>query len=131
MKDLRSFIGPTSRRRRIATIIAVLGVALVGTQLGRVWPREQSVTYELSAGARELEVDYLQESEAVSSLRFRGLNDESLVITETVRLQPGEYRVQFTVYGYDESVMEDVRTLNVPAQGVVRFDLRRPSERPE
>lgn len=112
-------------RRRIAGLVALAGLALVGAQLMRAWPRSQEVVYELGAGASALEVDYLKENEAVTSVRFRELGDDTRVIRHTVRLQPGTYGVRFAVYGPAGGVLEGLRTLAVPAEGVPRFDLKK------
>jgi hypothetical protein len=106
MTDFGSNIGPPSRRRRIATLIAVIGVAFVGP------------------GIAELDVDYLQDGEAVASARFGVAAQNARFFRHSVRLQPGEYQVHITLYGTDGSAVEEARSLAVPARGMTRFDLK-------
>ena len=56
--------------RRLATVVAIVGVAVVASQLASVWPRDVSIAYELSPEVERLHVDYLQEGEAVASVRW-------------------------------------------------------------
>ncbi len=114
-----------STRRRIATVIAVVGVFFIGSRLASVWPRDVDVSYEVDSGVDELDVDYLQGGEAVSSARFRSAGGaEAGVFRHTVRLQPGEYQVHITLYGHQGDAEELRRSLAAPASDGVRFDLR-------
>ena len=132
MKDLRSYIGPPSTRRRVATIIAVVGVAFVASRLASVWPRDVDVAYEVGPEITKLDVDYLQDQVAVASVRFsRAPGEKQPFLRHTVRLQPGEYQIHITLYGQDGSATEEARRLAVPARSAARFDLKdatRPSE---
>ena len=123
MMDFKSTIGSMSTRRRVATVVAVVGVAFVGSQLAKVWPREVATTYEVGPQVRELDIDYLQGGEAVASVRFTQTGPETSVFRHNVRLQPGEYQVHITLYGQDEPAIELTRQLAVPARGVTRFNL--------
>ncbi len=125
MKDSKVNIGSLSTRRRVATIIAVVGVAFVGSRLGSVWPRDTDVTYEVGPDIAELDVDYLKDGEAVASVRFGRDGEREPFFRHTVRLQPGEYRIHIMLYGDDGSAIELARTLAVPARGVTRFDLKK------
>jgi hypothetical protein len=131
MSGLRSNIGPSSTKRRVATAVAVLGVILVGSQLARVWPRNVEVSYALDPGVIEVDVDYLQEGEAVASARFRQPDPKTTVVRHTVRLQPGEYQARITVYRSDGPGVEHARVLVIPAEGLTRFDLKEASTRSE
>jgi hypothetical protein len=131
MKDFEFNIGSPSTRRRIATIIAVIGVAFVASRLASVWPRDTHVTYEVGPGIAELDVDYLQEDEAVASVRFAGATQGEPFFRHTVRLQPGEYQIHITLYGHDGSAVEEARSLAVPARGANRFDLKDATEASE
>lgn len=124
MTDFGSNIGPPSRRRRIATLIAVIGVAFVGSRLAGVWPRDIDVAFEVGPGIAELDVDYLQDGEAVASARFGVAAQNARFFRHSVRLQPGEYQVHITLYGTDGSAVEEARSLAVPARGMTRFDLK-------
>ena len=101
--------------------IALIGVVFVGSLLAGVWPRDVEVAYRLGPGVTELDVDYLQEGEAVASARFEPRDTKMAVVRHTVRLQPGEYEVRFLVYGPDGRGVERAKVLIVPAEGLTRF----------
>ena len=129
MTSHRFNIGPLSTRRRIATVIAVIGVFFVGSRLASVWPRAVDVSYEVDSSVSELDVDYLQEGEAVSSARFRSAGGaEPRFFRHTVRLRPGEYQLHITLYGHQGDAEELRRSLTAPASHGVRFDLRSAGE---
>ena len=123
MSNLESNIGPSSRKRRFATVVALIGAAVVGSLLARVWPRDVEVAFSLDPGVTELDVDYLEEGEAVASARFMPTVGKTAVVRHVVRLQPGEYEARITVYGPDGRGIEHARVLVVPAEGLTRFDL--------
>jgi len=129
MRDLGSNIGPSSIRRRIAAVIAVIGIVLVGGQLARRWPRTVEIAYSIDPGVIELDVDYLQEDEAVASARFNQQEAKTALIRHSVRLQPGEYQARMTVYGSDGRAVEHRQVLVVPAAGLTRFDLKEATTR--
>jgi hypothetical protein len=120
-------------KRRIATLIALIGMVFVGGLLARVWPRNVEVAYSLDPGVTELDVDYLQEGEgeAVASARFEQPKAKIVLFRHTVRLQPGEYEARITVYGPDGRGVEHGKVLVVPAEGLTRFDLREATSRSE
>jgi hypothetical protein len=117
-------IGPTSTRRRIATVIAVIGVLVVGRELANAWPRETPILYEVGPSVAELDADVLQEGEAVASARFRRPEASPGTLRHAPRLQPGRYELRVTIRGRDGSAFEEVRSLSVPAAGPTRIDLR-------
>jgi hypothetical protein len=129
MSDWGSNIGPSSTKRRIALGIALIGVVFVGSLLAGVWPRDVEVSYSLDPGVTGLDVDYLQEGEAVASARFKQRDTNIAVVRHTVRLQPGEYEVRFIVYGPDGRGVEHAKALLVPAEGLTRFDLKEATTR--
>jgi len=109
--------------------VAVLGLALVAAQLARVWPRNVDVTYALDPGVTEVDVDYLQDGEAVASVRFGQPATKTKLLRHTVRLQPGEYEARITVYRPDGRAVEQAKVLLVPTEGLTRFDLRETTHR--
>ena len=111
-------------RRRIAMVIAIVGIVFVASRLGAAWPRSVEVAYAVPPSVDELDADYLQSGAAVASVRFRQLADNSSAFRHIVRLRPGAYRVHITLSGQDGSAVEHVRDLSVPTSGVTRFDLR-------
>jgi hypothetical protein len=124
MKGSTFNIGSKSTRRRIATVIALIGMVVVGTRLADVWPREATVAFVVHPQVVELAVDYLRGGEAMASARFRRTSEKPPFFQHTLRLSPGEYQVHVIQYGADFSPIEEVRTLRVPGPGVTRFDLR-------
>ena len=104
-------------------MVALIGAAVVGSSLARVWPRDVEVAFSLDPGVTELDVDYLEEGEAVASARFMPTVGKTGVVRHVVRLQPGEYEARITVYGPDGRGIEHARVLVVPAEGLTRFDL--------
>jgi len=115
---------PSPTRKRLVIVIAVVGLAVVGGQLARVWPRDVEVAYQPGPEVRRVDVDIVQEGEAVTSARFKRAAGDRSAFFHTLSLQPGQYRARITVYGPDGRGIEHSRPLVVPADGVTRFDLR-------
>ncbi len=126
MEELRSNIRSSSTRRRIATVVAVVGVFWVGSHLARAWPRAVEVAFALGPEATEVDVDYLLDGEAVGSVRFRDAGRSKGDLRDSISLPPGEYEARITVYRAGGPAVEHRRTLVVPASGLTRFDLRAP-----
>jgi len=112
-------------------VVAVIGVIFVAGRLERAWPRNVEISYRLDPGSTALDIDYLQESEAVASARLTQPEAKTTVVGHTVRLQPGEYQARITVYGSDDRGVEHTRVLVVPAEGITRFDLTEAANQPE
>ena len=130
MTSSRSIWGSLSSRR-LATVVAIVGIAFVGRHLASVWPRDLSVAYEVAPEVERLDVDYLQEGEAVASVRFAKRAEDSPVFRDTVRLQPGEYQVHLTLYGARDEAATALRRLVVPTHGLTRIDLKNETFRSE
>ena len=131
MSDLGSNIGPSSRRRWIAAAIAVIGTIFLGSRLAGSWPRDVDVRYTIDPGVVELQADYLQEGEAAASARFRQKDPKNRLIRHTVRLQPGTYEAQITLYRAEDGALQLSRVLKVPNEGPIRFDLKEGTGRSE
>ena len=131
MSGLRINIGPSSTKRRIATLIAIVGLLVVGKHLASIWPRDVEIAYTIDTDVTGVDVDYVQEGDAVASVRFTQPPQKSTVLRHTVRLQPGEYQAQIIVYSSDGSGVEHQRRLQVPAAGLNRFDLKEATKRSE
>lgn len=126
-----SNLGPSSTRRRLAIVIAVVGIVIVGQRLAAHWPREIEIAFEVSPQVNQLDVDYLLDEGGVASARFSQTDAKTTVFWHSVRLQPGKYEVHMTVYGSAGPAVEDARVLVVPTEGVTRFDLRALAARSE
>jgi hypothetical protein len=129
MTNYRSNIGSSSTRRRVATLIAVIGFAFVGSRLASVWPRNVEIAYDVGSMVEELDVDYRQAGDLVASVRFDQPAQKVAIFRHVVRLRPGEYQIHITLYGRDRSATEERRRLSVPATGVTRFELRGATKR--
>jgi hypothetical protein len=103
----------------------------VASRLARSWPRDVEVRYELDPGVVELDVDYVQEGEAVASARFRQEDPKNSLIQHQVRLQPGTYQARIMVQRADGRGLEHTRALIVPSEGTTRFDLKTVTRRSE
>jgi hypothetical protein len=71
----------------------------------------------------ELDVDILQEGEAVLSARFQRAAESRPRFTHETKLRPGRYQLHITMRDRDDSTFEEVRTLVVPTEGPARLDL--------
>lgn len=131
MSGFGTNIGPSSTRRRIAAVVAVIGLLVVGNHLASIWPRDVEIAFTIDTDVTGIDVDYVQEGDAVASVRFTQPPEKSAVLRHTVRLQPGEYRARIVVYSADGSGVEHQRRLRVPAAGENRFDLKRSAKRSE
>ena len=81
-------------------------------------------TIDIRESMKKLDVDYLDGEEAVVSARFKQPDSKTTVFRHIVRLQPGEYRALVPLHWTEGPATERTRRLVVPAEGVVRFDLR-------
>jgi len=131
MSGLTTNIGPSSAKRRIASLIAVIGLFVVGNHLASIWPRDVEVAYTVDAEVTGIAVDYLQEGDAVTSVRFTRPDGNGTLLRHTVRLQPGDYVARIILYSSDGSGVEYERRLRVPGTGLNRFDLKDATERSE
>lgn len=111
--------------RRLAVIVALVGIAFVGTRMVRAWPRQVEVRYEFDPEAvRRLHVDYTLGGDAMVSARFRTADGDRGGLRHTVRLPPGRYDAEITIYDAAGNGTSYTRVLVVPPDGEVRFDLR-------
>ncbi|MGB3051231.1 MAG: hypothetical protein WBB42_09545 [Polyangiales bacterium] len=129
MSGVRTIIGPSSTKRRIATLIAIIGLLVVGNHLAGIWPRDVEIAYTIDPDVTGIAVDYLLEGDAVASGRFTQPDRKSADLRHTVRLRPGEYQARIIVYSSDGSGVEYQRRLQVPAAGLNRFDLKKATKR--
>ncbi len=129
MTDWRSIIGSVSTRRRIAALVAIIGVVVVASRLATAWPRNVNVAYEVGPGVVALDVDYVQDGQAVWSARFEQPGGKVERFRHSVRLQPGDYQAQITVYTAEGAAREAARKLTAPARGLIRIDLREAQKR--
>lgn len=116
--------GPSRTRKRLATVVALVGIAVIGGHLARVWPRDVDVAYRPDDDVQRVDVDIVLDGEAIASARFfRPIEDKDDLL-HTVSLPPGQYEVRITEYGADGRGVEHSRVLVIPSAGLTRFDLR-------
>jgi hypothetical protein len=106
-------------------------VIFVGSRLAQAWPRNVQISYAVDPNVTAVDVDYLQEGEAIASARFTPPAMKTTAVQHTVRLRPGEYQARITVYGSDDRGVEHSRLLVVPTEGITRFDLKEAANPPE
>lgn len=123
---LLGFMRP--HRRRLATLVLLVGVVAVGAILGDEVPREVHLRYAFGpdhATLREAHVAFWIGDDEVQSARFthpRGLPDR---LDHAISLAPGRYRVEATLRS-EASSRRVERALRVPIDGVVLLDLAAP-----
>jgi hypothetical protein len=110
--------------RRVASLIALIGIAVVAGYMAKVWPRKLAVRYLFPPDVARFDVDYTLEGEAMLSARFVTEGHETGSVSHELELQPGEYEAEITVYDAAGVGVVVTRPLIVPTDGEVRFDLR-------
>lgn len=109
------------RRRKVALLVALVGVLLVGSRLAGAVPRDVAIEYRLESQrpVQEVRIAYILDGEEVVGARFEGPGSR---VSHEVSLPPGRYRVEALVR--DEGTQRLVRrALRVPAAGIVYIDL--------
>lgn len=114
-------------RKRVATFVGVIGLAVVGAQFLGATPREVEIRYALGAehgDVTEARIVYRRDEDgaAVQGMRVRYEEGAPRTIRDTVELPPGRFRVEARLRG-PELRREVERTLEVPPDGPVRLDL--------
>lgn len=113
-----------AHRQRLARLVGMLAVLLVAGQLAGAMPRATDVRYEVGEGQRELRVAYLgEDGDEVKGVRFGGPRGVPALVRHEVELSPGRYRIEAVLRGAGQARLVE-RALEVPAEGVVRIDLR-------
>ena len=111
--------------KRIAPLVAVVGVFVVGGQLKSVAPTEVEILYRFGddhRNIRELNVSFRRDGDEQKGTRFTEASGFGSELQHVIELAPGRYEVVFEVRG--ENVSYDVtRALVVPSEGVVGFDV--------
>jgi hypothetical protein len=113
------------RRRRVAPIVMIVGLLVVGGQLFGVVPRETEVRYRLGpehGDVTSARIAYVADGEEALGARFDWHDGAPESVHHTVSLIPGRYEVRAELSG--PGVARDVvRALTVPADGVVTIEL--------
>lgn len=107
-------------RRRVAMLVAVVGVLVVGGRIFEAVPREVSVEFSVPEhGVEAVQVAYFLSGDEVSGVRF---DSPRPPLRHTLSLSPGRYHVEAVIRaGEGQRVVR--RALRVPAEGIVHIDL--------
>jgi hypothetical protein len=112
-------------RGRIARLVAVVGVLVVGAQFLPIIPREVELRYDLGpahATVSGLELVYQAGDDDLASARFGFGEEGPRLVDHSVRLAPGAYDVRATL-STSLGSQRFVRHFEAPADGVVRIEL--------
>jgi hypothetical protein len=112
-------------RKRIARLVALVGVVLVAAHLVTSLPREVEIRYALGpdhGAVTEAQFSYHAEGHAMKGVRFHYAHGAPAVVLHRVELPPGQYAIVAHLTGPDLSRTVRHR-LEVPTDGVVRVDL--------
>lgn len=113
-------------RKRLATLVLVLFLALVAITITDAIPRETRVDVPLGqehARVTEARVDYVQDDEAVHSVTLRWPHGAPASFRHTLDLSPGDYEVSVVLIERDGRQRHLTGRLRAPADGVVRLAL--------
>jgi hypothetical protein len=112
-------------RKRIAQVIALVGVALLVGHLASFLPRNVDVRYDLGPDHGEVtdvHLSYLFEGEEMKGVRFHFAHGAPKVVHHRVELPPGDYLVVASLSG-PALHRTHRRGLAVPTEGPVRYSL--------
>jgi hypothetical protein len=113
------------KRRRLLPLLVVVAVLVMGSRLAGAVPREVSMRYELAPRYGTLEearIGYRLDGEEVKAVRFAYAEGAPSVVHHEVTLSPGHYEIVADVV-HEGVASRFIRTLEVPADGVVRVRL--------
>lgn len=113
-------------RRRLATLVLALFVAVVAVQVGSAIPRETQVDVPLGtahADVTEARIEYWQEDELVRSITRRFSHGAPVSVRDTLDLSPGSYDVSVTLMERGGTERALTGRLTAPSDGVVRLAL--------
>lgn len=117
-------------KRRLAPLVLVGGIALVAGPLSNAAPRATSIRLRLPEPQRVrlVTVSVLDAGEPILGLQLAYEQGAPDRITEELELVPGHYELRVDVTraaGAQPASATSIRALEVPADGVVVFDLTR------
>jgi hypothetical protein len=112
-------------RQRLAPLVVLIGLIVIGGIIFEASPRETEIRYDLGPSHRDIEtarIAYLLDGDEVLGARFRFDDGAPEALRHTVELSPGRYEVKAELRG--RAVSRDLsRVIRLPADGVVRVDV--------
>lgn len=109
-------------RRWLALAVVLIGTFFVGKRLERAWPRGVDLQFKVGHGTEALAVDFVQDGEALKSVRFNLGSHPHPVIAHHIELVQGSYELVTTVYR-DGVATPSTHSLVVPSQSVAVIDV--------
>jgi len=121
--DIKGFL--KTHRRRIARVIAVVAIAVLGAHFFANIPREVDLRFDLGPDHDRwtaVQISYQIDGGEVAGVRWSYRRGAPRAIRHTVSLVPGRYEVvgMLTAGSRQERVR---RAIEVPADSVIRVDL--------
>lgn len=113
-------------RRRLASVVALLGLAVLGLTLWPAVPKETELELVLGpdhAQVVEVRVAYVQQQEELQGVRLRFPEGAPGVVRHRVSLPSGRFEVRLDLLRRGAPALSFVRTFETPADGVVRLHL--------
>lgn len=121
--DVKGFL--KTHRRRIARLIAIVAIAVLGSHFFSTIPRDVELRYDLGPDHDRwtaVEVSYQMDGGEVAGVRWLHRRGAPRSIRHTVSLAPGRYEVVAILSaGSRRQTVE--RAIQVPADSVIRIDL--------
>lgn len=114
---------PPERRRRLAPLFLVLGLAIVGKLAHDEMPRDQQLTFVLPRSAEGLRVTYTAGGELYGGIERRFPEGAPRSLVHTPSLSPGRYELSVELLSSDGGVTRLERSIDVPTEGDVRVSL--------
>jgi hypothetical protein len=116
-------------RRRLASVIAVAAVLVVGLEFWKGHPRETEIRLALDdrhGSVVALDLRFIQNDEEMRGLRLTFPHGAPRLVPCAVDLSPGRYRVALELRLRDGRRTRRERALTVPADAPVRFEVALP-----
>ncbi|HEY6880645.1 MAG TPA: hypothetical protein VI299_21630 [Polyangiales bacterium] len=115
---------PPERRRRLAPVFLVLGLAIVGKLAHDEMPRDQELTFVLPPSVETLRITYNAGDELVAGFERRFPHDPPGLVSHTPSLSPGRYQLAVELVSQDGGVTRLDRSIVVPSDGPLRVSLQ-------
>jgi hypothetical protein len=112
----------TPHKQRIARLVGLTGVLLVGSQLLRAAPRDVEVELKLGPAHRqfvEVRVAYVQQGEEVHGVAYKFPDGAPGLLHHSVQLPAGEFEVHTELTPPRGRILANIDRLQAPSDGRV------------